>query len=165
MSSNQKTPSRRRVGKCIHSMAATITVTSGLSATSTSSMKTGDFPWNMPSPTLDSTDHPAASALPDHSTRSPHRSPSPDHSAASPDHSTCSPYRSSSPDYPATSSDHSTCSLPPLPPQSLDSSLSSSIELVQGLPSDIYLFWPEWSARRRISGLRHWILDVEWQEG
>lgn len=27
------------------------------------------------------------------------------------------------------------------------------------------MWWPSWSARRRIAGLRRWMFDVEWKEG
>ncbi|KAF7985447.1 hypothetical protein HWV62_5189 [Athelia sp. TMB] len=67
-------------------------------------------------------------------------------------------------------------SVSPSPTQSPDRSPSASpttqppwdpdsLEQPVGVPGEIYIWWPSWSARRRISGIRRWVLDVEWREG
>lgn len=80
-----------------------------------------------------------------------------------------------SPSHPTSSSRSSTRSASPSVSQSairLSPSLMlqsdnapDSLEPIQGVPAEIYLWWPSWSARRRMSGLRRWMLDVEWKEG
>ncbi|KAF7974954.1 hypothetical protein HWV62_10675 [Athelia sp. TMB] len=45
-------------------------------------------------------------------------------------------------------------------------SSSEAVEAsILGVPDEILIWWPTWSARRRLSSLRRWILDVEWKEG
>lgn len=42
---------------------------------------------------------------------------------------------------------------------------SYQVPTVAAVPEDITSDWQEWSARRRMVGLRRWIMDVEWTHG
>lgn len=63
-----------------------------------------------------------------------------------------------------TSPINSSIAPPPPPPPSSDHSPVSTT-FAAAVPEDVLIEWSSWSARRRLLGLRRWLLDLEWEEG